>query len=83
MTGWRPHVRILGICDLYIDRLAPRQECDILVSKLLGFETFANFWRVLVPEKFGLGKKSRFRFLRIKSRKTSLGFGFDKFGHGK
>ena len=61
MTGWRPHVRILGICDLYIDRLAPRQECDILVSKFLGFETCQFFEGFFIG--FGqleIGKKIRF-----------------------
>ena len=100
-------------------------EIDISVSKLLGFETFANFLRdsvsealvleksirfglkkkvsvsenlvsekslgfgfgkfgfgkkvsVLVSEKFGLGKKSRFRFRKIWSRKKSIGYGFGK-----
>ena len=55
-------------------------EIDISVSKLLGFETFANFLRVLVsknfvPEKslgFGFGKlglEKKSRFLKIWSRK--------------
>jgi len=58
----------------------------------LGLETFAKFLRVSVSvsknlvsekkvsvsvsEKFGLGKKSRFRFRKIWSRKRSLGIGF-------
>ena len=61
-------------------------EIDFSVSKLLGFETFANFLRVsvsvsenLVLErslsfgfgKFGLEKKSQFRFRKIWSPKKS------------
>ena len=58
----------------------------------LGLETFAKFLRVLVSvaknlvsekkvsvsvsEKFGLGKKSRFRFRKLWYRKKSLGIGF-------
>ena len=44
----------------------------------LGLETFAKFLRVSVSvsEKFGLGKKSRFRFRKIWYRKKSLGIGF-------
>ena len=59
-------------------------EIDISVSKLLGFETFANFLKVsvsvsenLVSEKnlgFGFGK---FGFQK------SPGFGLRKFGLGK
>ena len=58
----------------------------------LGLETFAKLLRVsvsvsekiwsrkkvsvLVSDKFGLGKKSRFRFRKIWYRKKSLGIGF-------
>ena len=35
---------------------------------------------VSVSEKFSLGKKSRFRFWEIWSRKKSICFGFGKFG---
>ena len=42
----------------------------------LDLDTFAKFLRVLVSEKFSLGKKSRFRFWEIWSRKKSLGIGF-------
>ena len=56
---------------------------DILVSKLLGFETFANFLRVSVSENLVSEKKSRFRFRKIWSRKKGLGFGFRKVGLGK
>ena len=64
-----------------------------MVSKLLGFETFAKSLRVsvsvsenlvsekkvsvLVSKKLGLGKKSRFWFRKIWFRKKSLGFGFE------
>merc|ERR1712116_92828 len=44
-------------------------EIDISVSKLLGFETFANFLRVSVSENLVSEK--------------SLGIGFGKFGIGK
>ena len=46
-------------------------ERDISVLKLLGFETFVNFWRasVSVPENLVLEKKTRFQ-------KTTLGIGF-------
>ena len=69
------------------DRGTPVTEIDISVSKLLGFETFANFLRVsvsvsenLVSEKslsfgfgkFGIGKKSRYRFRKIWYRKKVL-----------
>ena len=59
-------------------------EIDILISKLLGFETFYSFWRVLVSVLENLvlgGKKCRFR--KIWSRKKCLSFGFRKFGPGK
>ena len=46
-----------------------RTEIDISVSKLLGFETFANFLRVSVSENSVSEKKSRFRFREIWSRK--------------
>merc|ERR1711973_602353 len=74
-------------------------EIDISVSKLLGFETFANFLRVsvsvsenLVSEKkvsvsvsenLVSEKKSRYRFQKIWYRKKSLGIGFRKFSIGK
>ena len=61
---------VLGYTGLYW-----AAEIDISVSKLLGFETFANFLRDSVSEalvleksiRFGLKKKSRFR--KIWSRK--------------
>ena len=46
-------------------------EIDILVSKLLGFKTFANFLRVSVSVSENLVLEK------------SLGFGFGKFGFGK
>merc|ERR1719284_1320791 len=56
-------------------------EIDISVSKLLGFETFANFLRVSVSvsENLVSEKKSRYRFRKIWYRKKSLGIGFGKF----
>ena len=56
-------------------------ECDISVLKLLGFETFANFLRVLVSENLVAEKKSR--FWKIRSRNKSLSFDFRKFALGK
>ena len=60
-------------------------EIDISVSKLLGFETFANFLRVSVSvsENLVSEKKSRFRFRKYLVSEKSLGFGFGKFGLGK
>ena len=61
------------------------------LSFSLGLETFANFWRVSISvsenlvleksmcfgfRKFGLGKKSLFRFWKIWYRKKSLSIGF-------
>ena len=61
------------------------------LSFSLGLETIANFWRVSISvsenlvleksmcfgfRKFGLGKKSLFRFWKIWYRKKSLGIGF-------
>ena len=43
-------------------------EIDISVSKLLGFETFANFLRVLVSENLASEKKSRFRKIWSKKK---------------
>ena len=62
-----------------------RPEIDISVSKLLGFETFANFLRVSVSvsENLVSEKKSRYQFRKIWYRKKSLGIGFGKFGIGK
>ena len=47
-------------------------------GKSLGFGKFGLGRKVLVSvsEKFGLGKKSRFRFWKIWYRKKSLGIGF-------
>ena len=61
----------------------PRSEIDILVSKLLGFETFAKSLRVSVSvsENLVSEKKSRFRFRKNLVSEKSLGFG--KFGLGK
>ena len=55
-------------------------EIDISVSKLLGFETFANFFRVSVSvsENLVSQKKFRFRFQNFLSRKKSIGIGFGK-----
>ena len=76
----------------------PVAEIDILVSKLLGFETFANFlgfWfrfqkilsrkkvLVSVSENLVSEKKSRFRFRKKLVSEKSLGFGFGKFGLGR
>ena len=56
-------------------------EIDISVSKLLGFETFANFLRVSVSENLVTGKKSlSFGFVKFGLEKKSLGFGYRKFG---
>ena len=44
-------------------------EIDILVSKLLGFETFANFFRVSVSENLVSEKKFQFQFRKIRSQK--------------
>ena len=56
-------------------------------EKSLGFGLgkFSLERKVLISfsEKFGLGKKSRFRFRKIWSREKSIGFGFGKFGFGK
>ena len=59
-------------------------EIDISVSKLLGFKTFANSFRVLVSvsKNLVLEKKSWFRFQEFAFEK-SLGFSFRKFGLGK
>ena len=51
-------------------------EIDISVSKLLGFETFANFW----------GFQFQFRKIRFRKKlvsEKSLGFGFRKLGLGR
>ena len=57
------------------DILACRPEIDLLVSKLLGFETFANF-RVLVlvsfSEKLVSERKSRFRSKFVNEEKVSV-----------
>ena len=58
-------------------------EIDILVSKLLGFETFAKSLRVSVSENLVSEKKSRFRFRKNLVSEKSLGLGFGKFGLGK
>ena len=60
-------------------------EIDISVSKLLGFETFANFLRVSVSvsENLVSEKKSRYRFRKIWYRKKSTRYLFRKFGIGK
>ena len=55
-------------------------EIDILVSKLLGFETFAKSLRVSVSENLVSEKKSRFQFQKNLVSEKSLGFGFGKFG---
>ena len=66
-------------------------EIDFSVSKLLGFETFANFLRVSVSVSKNLVSEEKSRFRKIWSRKkvsvsvseNSLGFGFGEFGLGK
>ena len=45
---------------------------DISVSKLLGFETFANVFRVSVSENMVSEKKFQFQFQKIWSRKKAL-----------
>ena len=57
-------------------------ECDILVSRLPGLETFAHFLvvSVSVSENLVSDIKSRYRYRKIWSRKKSLGIGIDKFG---
>ena len=52
-------------------------ECDISVSKLLGFETFPFFWIVLdsVSKKIDIKKRYQFGIGKIWYRK-SIGFGF-------
>ena len=57
-----------------------RTEIDILVSKLLGFETFANFLRVSVSKNLVLEKVSVSENLVLKK---SLCFGFGKLDLGK
>ena len=49
-------------------------EIDILVSKLLGFETFAKSLRVSVSENLVSEKKSRFRSRKNLVSEKSLGF---------
>ena len=61
-----------------VHSLRTEAEIDISVSKLLGFETFANFLRVSVSENLVSEKKSRFRFRKNLVSEKSLGFG--KFG---
>ena len=58
-------------------------EIDISVSKLHGFETFANFWRVSVSvsENLVSEKKSISVSKNLVSGKKSFGFG--KLGLGK
>ena len=60
-------------------------EIDISVSKLLGFETFANFLKVSVSvsENLVSEKKSRFRLRKNLVSEKSLGFDFRKFGFVK
>ena len=55
-------------------------EIEISVSKL--FETFANFFRVLVSENLVVEKSLGFGFGKFGFEK-SLGFGFRKLGLGK
>ena len=47
---------------IHKDKYNMSPEIDISVSKLLGFETFANFLKVSVSENLVSEKKSRFRF---------------------
>ena len=60
-------------------------ECEVSVSKLLGFETFFIFWMVSdsVSKEFGIEKSIRFGIVKIWYRKKyriryrkSFGFGF-------
>ena len=53
-------------------------EIDISISKLLCFETFANFLRVLVSENLVSEKKSQFRFRKKFSVSVSKKFGLGK-----
>ena len=53
----------------------PMVEIDILVSKLLGFETFAKSLRVSVSENLVSEKKYQFRFRKNLVSEKSLGFG--------
>ena len=53
----------------FIDRIAPRQECDILVSKLLGFETCQFFSEGFCISFGKLELRKKFRFQKIWSRK--------------
>ena len=57
-----------------------RAKIDNSVSKLLGFETFANFFKVSVSvsENLVSEKKSQFRFRKNLVSEKSLGFGFGK-----
>ena len=60
--------------------IVPHHTKNLISEKSLGFG-FGKFGlgrkvSVSVSEKFGLGKKSRFRFRKIWYRKKSLGIGF-------
>ena len=82
MTPWDPVGLPIDPWDAVGLPLTPWAETDISVSKLLGFETFANFLKGFGfgLGEFGFGKKSQFWFRKIWSRKKSLGFGFEEVG---
>ena len=67
----------------FIRHICLYTEIDMLVSKLLGFETFAKSLRVSVSENLVSEKKSWFRFRKNLVSEKSLGFGFRKFGLGR
>ena len=60
-------------------------ECDISVSKLLGFETIpiVGMVSVSVSKIFDLKKKYRYRFRKKLVSKKSIGMGFEKFWYRK
>ena len=58
----------------------PGPEIDISVSKLLGFETFANFLKGF--GEFGFGQKVSVSVSENLVSEKSLGFGFGKVGLG-
>ena len=71
-------------------------EIDISLSKLLGFETFADFWgfrfrcqKIWSQKisfgfgKFGIQKKYQFWFQKKLVSEKSISFSFGKFGLGK
>ena len=59
-----------------------RNFCQIFEGFGFGKFGFGKKVSVSVSKKFGLGKKSRFRFRKNLVSEKSLGFGFGKFGLG-